>query len=434
MVTHSVGNELSRLIMWLHKTFSSPLATRLFCILMAAYIIIAGIPVRNSTVPSSNIDDHSNNNYNASSIVSAYAASDDDTWYLGKNVQKDMFVTYTVQQMDTNNGRPFEMTIYFKDKDNNGNWIAPVFVMDRGQVSNGTLKLSSISLSPLGGQGSNIPDELAPYINAYSNSLTWLDAYATKADPKSLSASSWGVIAAIGGSEIKPSGTEKVTVPAGTFDTTVIRYHKSVDNNIWISKDFPYPIKAQTFAEVSSGQPPVQYSYQLENTGTSQQPPPIPKSVTEIPTPPLNKQTARGTYNIVLNWQPESIKPGKNTTFVVGLSDNTGTRLNFASYDFTIKDANGTIVKEFKNEQANGGLGRQLPVTFDKTGTYEITVLVNSVAGEDTGVFTEDVSYHVVVVPEFPEGVSGFLVAGIVIGTTSMLASRFASFSKSMRR
>ena len=391
---------------------------RLSFSLMAAFIIISSIPGIALTLHTNTYSiNHDGNNVSWTLLKQAYAQ--DDTWYLGKNVKKDMFVTYTIQQMDTNDGRPFEMTIYFKDQDSNGNWIAPAFVVDRGQVFNGTLKLSSISLSPLGGQGSNVPSDMSTYVNAYGNSLTWLDAYATKVDPKSLSASSWGVIAAIGGSEIKPAGTEKISVPAGTFDTTAIRYHKGVDNNIWISNDFPYPIKAQTYAEVASGQPPTQYAFQLEKTGMGQ--PPAPKTVTEIPNPPLAKQTARGTYKIVLNWQPVSLEPGKNTTFVVGLSDNSGNQLNFASYDFTIQDANGTIVKQFKNEEANAGHGRQLPVTFAKPGTYQITVLVNSVAGKDTGVFTEDVSYNVVVVPEFPLPVLGAITA-IIIGGIAVLS------------
>ncbi len=408
---------------FLNSTLSS--ALRLSFSLMAALIIISSVPSIAALAVHTDAFgiNHGSSNSPWTLLKSAYAQS--DVWYLGKGIKKDMYVTYTIQQMDTNNGRPFEMTIYFKDQDSNGNWIAPAFVVDSGQVFNGTLKLSSISLSPLGGQGSNVPPNMSTYVGAYGNSLTWLDAYATKVDPKSLSAASWGVIAAIGGSEIKPAGTEKITVPAGTFDTAVIRYHKSIDNNIWVSNDFPYPIKAQTYAEVSSGQPPTQYAFQLEKTGMGQ--PPTPKTITEIPKPPLSKQTARGTYNIVLNWQPVSIEPGKNTTFVVGLSDNAGNQLNFASYDLTIQDANGTVVKQFKNEEANAGHGRQLSVAFPKPGTYQLTVLVNSVAGKDTGVFTEDVSYNVVVVPEFPLPLVG-AIAAIIIGSIAVLSRRSGVF------
>jgi plastocyanin len=122
----------------------------------------------------------------------------------------------------------------------------------------------------------------------------------------------------------------------------------------------------------------------------------------------------------MLNWQPASIEPGKSVAFVVGLTDNNGVKLSTASYDFTVKDANGTTVKAYTNEQANTGSGRQLPVTFEKPGTYDVTVLVNSVAGIDTGVFTEDVSYHVVVVPEFPGGASTIALPISIVAVVSI--------------
>ncbi len=59
----------------------------------------------------------------------------------------------------------------------------------------------------------------------------------------------WGKIGSIGGSQIAPAGSAKVTTPAGTFDTTIIQYHKGVDNNIYINKDMPFPVKALTYAE-----------------------------------------------------------------------------------------------------------------------------------------------------------------------------------------
>jgi hypothetical protein len=88
-------------------------------------------------------------------------------------------------------------------------------------VINGTLKLSSLDMSVLG-KGTQIPDEMVPYVSGCNDSLQWLSAYVPKPG-QSLSSASWGKIAAaIGGSEIKPSGAEKITVKAGTFDTVKI--------------------------------------------------------------------------------------------------------------------------------------------------------------------------------------------------------------------
>jgi hypothetical protein len=83
----------------------------------------------------------------------------DDNWYVGEGVTKDMYVKYTISHFDTNNGREFTMTIYFKDQDNKGNWIAPVFVEDQGKVLNGTFILSPLDLTALG--TSKIPPTMA---------------------------------------------------------------------------------------------------------------------------------------------------------------------------------------------------------------------------------------------------------------------------------
>ena len=127
----------------------------------------------------------------------------DNNWYVGEGVTKDMYVKYRMSHFDTNNGREFTMTIYFKEQDDKGNWIAPVFVEDQGKVLNGTFILSPLDLTALG--TSKIPPEMKKYRSAYASSLQWLAAFVPKPG-QSLTAGSWGKIASIGGSEIKPSG------------------------------------------------------------------------------------------------------------------------------------------------------------------------------------------------------------------------------------
>ncbi|HKG87834.1 MAG TPA: hypothetical protein VKA95_05870, partial [Nitrososphaeraceae archaeon] len=94
----------------------------------------------------------------------AYAA--DNNWYVGEGVKQNMYVKYNIRELDTNNGRPFEMTIWFKEKDDKGNWIAPVFVVDEGKVISGTFRLSALDLTALG--TSDIPTEMREYRSAYS--------------------------------------------------------------------------------------------------------------------------------------------------------------------------------------------------------------------------------------------------------------------------
>jgi hypothetical protein len=326
------------------------------------------------------------------SIKKAYAA-DDNNWFLGKGAKPNMYVTYKISEHDTNEGQPFEMTIWFKQQDKTGNWIAPVFVVDQGKVISGTFRLSALDLTALG--TSAIPKELSPYRNAYANSLQWLAAFVPKPG-QSLSAAYWGKIAAIGGSAIAPSGTAKVTVPAGTFDTKVITWHKGVDNHIWINKDLPYPVKAQTFADVTTGIAPIQYTFDLLAIGQGQ--PTAPKTQIQIPNPPLTLQTARGTYFIKLSWEPKSIETGNDTKFGIFFMDNSQSIIKDVSYSFVVTDSNGTVLKDVKDQKAPNGNGTQI-VKFDKGGPIDVLISVDAVAGGTSGDFVENSKFRLIVTP-----------------------------------
>jgi hypothetical protein len=346
-----------------------------------------------------------------------------NNWYVGKGAKPNMYVTYRIQNHDTNQGQPFLMTIYFKQFDNKSMyWIAPVFVVDKGKVINGTFHLSDLDLSVLG--SSKIPPELSPYRSAYTSSLQWLAAFVPKPG-QSLSAPYWGKIASIGGSPISPDGRVKVTVPAGTFDTVLVSYHKGVDNNIWVNPDFPYPIKAQTFADVTTGNPPVQYSFELLATGQGQ--PPEPKSMLEIPKTPLTLQTQRGTYFIRLYWDPPVIEPGNTTKFGILFMDRSQSVLNQVTYDFVVKSSNDTVLKEVKDQKAPQGTGVQ-SVKFNQSGPATITINVVAVGGNPMGEFVESADFGIIVagsqiVPEFP--------TGMVLAVTAMTIGFVLLFGRS---
>jgi len=321
---------------------------------------------------------------------SVYGA--DDNWYVGKGAKPNMYVTYKIQSHDTIQGQPFTMTIYFKEFNDTGHyWIAPVFVNDKGAIINGTFHLSDLDLAALG--SSKIPSAMSPYRSAYATSLEWLAAFVPKPG-QSLGAQYWGKIASIGGPPVAPAGQEKITVPAGSFDTNVILWHKGVDNKVWINKDMPFPIKAQTFADVVTTNPPISYAFELLATGQGQ--PPLPKSVLEIPKPPLTLQTGRGTYYIKLLWQPDPIKVGNETDFGLLFLDNTQTIVPRVSYSFKVTDMNGTVIKDVHNQQALEGTGIQ-KVKFEKSGPVDVSVQVEGVQGENMGFFVEKALFNLLV-------------------------------------
>jgi len=351
--------------------------------------------------------------FGASSVAltSNIYAQEDDLWYPGEGVKQDMYVTYRIQEEGTNDRQPFELTLYFQEQNQDGEWTVPAFVVDQGRVIEGTWKLSD-SMAYLAG-GSQVPADMNDFVGGYSGSLHWLDAFTTKGSPLSLKAGSWGKTGSIGGPEVKPAGQESVTVPAGTFDTTVISWYKSVASKVWILNGFPFPIKAEAYADVTTGSPPIQFSFELLETGMGKPTPPA--SEERIPTPPLSDTTGRGSYQIKLYWEPATIEPGKTVRFGVALSDAQGLPLQRANYDFTVKDANGNVIQEFTNQNADTDLGTgSHEVQLDTAGPITVTVKINAVGSQQPSQFTESVDFNVVVVPEFPIGVA--IVTAAVIG------------------
>ena len=321
----------------------------------------------------------------------AYAANN---WYLGIGAQPDTYYTYKIQDHHTNQGQPFLMTIYMKQFNSTGGyWIAPTTVVNQGKVYNGTLHLSDLDLTPLG--SSKIPPDMRDFVSGYKDSLAWLSAFVPKPG-LSLTAPYWGKIAAIGGSAVAPGGTAKVTVPAGTFDTTIVTWHYGQDNNIYVNPNMPYPVKAQTFAATTGGTPPIQYAFELQATGHG--PPPVLKNQLIIPTPPITIQTARGTYFIeILTWQPPTITAGKPTQFGLLFKNSQQTIINDVTYSVKATQGN-TTVYDVHDQHAADGTGIQT-ITFPKPGPISMTISVDGVGGVPTGEFVESSTFNLVAAP-----------------------------------
>ena len=73
--------------------------------------------------------DCSNNNEPASPMRENFSNASADLWYLGKAAKQNMYVKYGIQDNETNNGNPYEMTIYFKQYNSDKKyWDTQVFV------------------------------------------------------------------------------------------------------------------------------------------------------------------------------------------------------------------------------------------------------------------------------------------------------------------
>ena len=347
------------------------------------------------------------------------ASAQTPDWYPGKGVRQDMYVKYNIEHYDFNQRQPYVMTLYFQQQDQDGNWIVPAYVEADGRVLQGTLKLSD-TMSPL--LGGEIPQEMRQFISGYQSSLTWLDAFTTVSAPLSLTAGSWGKIASIGGSEVRPAGTQQVTFAgaqslcgASSCDATRVTWHKGVDSNVWVVSDFPFPVKAETFADVTTPPAPIQYRFELLETGSGQ--PTAPTGTGQASGPPLERTTTDGS-RLILTWDPVDIQPNSTVNFGLDVRDANSAPLQNVAYDFIVKDANGQILQEFNDQLTQSGTATH-PVTFNSTGPKTITITINSVGSRPTGQIIQATDFNIAVVPEFP--VSAVIISAALIGLVILM-------------
>lgn len=347
-------------------------------------------------------------------VMNSAFAQTTPEWYPGEGIRQGMYVKYSIEHYDFNERQPYVITLYFQEQDQDGNWIVPTYVETNGRVLQGTLKLSD-TMSPL--LGGEVPEEMRQFISGYQSSLTWLDAFTTISAPQSLTSGSWGKIASIGGSEVRPVGTQQVTFAgaqslcgAPSCDATLVSWHKGVDSNIWVVNGFPFPVKAETFADVTTPPAPIQYRFELLETGTGQQA--APAGTGQASGPPLERTTTDGS-RLILTWDPVDIQPNSTVNFGLELRDANNSPLSNVAYDFTVKDADGQIFQEFNDQLAQSGTATH-QVTFNSTGPKTVTVTLNAVGSRPTGQIIQTTDFNMVVVPEFP--ISAAILSAAVIG------------------
>jgi len=239
------------------------------------------------------------------SINSINATSDsNNAWYIGKQLTKNMFAIYQIQDLEINNDRPFTMGIYFQGQDGEGNWNSTVWVYDQDRIVNGTVKFDSPSLLPL---VNATEKELSQYLVSYRDSLAWVARYANSQHNQSLSAQWWTEQACQGTCRIGVLGIDNLSVPAGNFSTTVIGWQKNgITNKIWINKDFPFPVKATVYADLTSkSKPPIQFAFQLLSYGITRNP---PLSVPEFSSSMFVASTFIGAITIILVSMKQQVK------------------------------------------------------------------------------------------------------------------------------
>jgi len=142
-----------------------------------------------------------------------------------------------------------------------------VLVEDGNKILKGQMDVGKVAPEPIGG---TVSDNILKYTSVYKNSISWLSSFATAEidqpgkGPKAFSKVSWGKIANIGGEQVSPIGMETITVPAGEYDTIIVGWKSGgITSHISVVDEFPLPVKAITWVQVTEGIPPPEYKFSL---------------------------------------------------------------------------------------------------------------------------------------------------------------------------
>jgi len=189
------------------------------------------------------------------------------SWYLGEGLKKGDYFEYSLCQLDLHDCAPIDLKFWIRGEIPNGSetlWDTEVVITDGNKILKGSMGLGKNAPEPI-----TFDDNLFDYAIAFKSSLSWLGAFATASEddrihgPQKFSDAAWGKIGAIGGGQLIPKRTETLVTPAGTTDTIVVGWYSGDNNEIWVVDDFPFPVKALTYAWVTTGIAPIMHQYLL---------------------------------------------------------------------------------------------------------------------------------------------------------------------------
>jgi len=188
-----------------------------------------------------------------------------------------------------------------------------VLVEDGNKVLKGHMDVGKVTPEYIGG---TVSDNILKYASVYKNSISWLSSFATAEidqpgkGPKAFSKVSWGKIANIGGEQVSPIGMETITVPAGEYDTVLVGWKAGgITSHINVVDEFPFPVKAKTWVQVTEGNPPREYEFSLHE---------YKENVSSNPFAGfIDTEVAKKGAGCITNYEPVKIYENTNTNSMV---------------------------------------------------------------------------------------------------------------------
>ena len=242
--------------------------------------------------------------------------NDPGSWYAGENLKVGDYFKYKVCHAEYKDCTEFWFSMWLEKEVLGGpedKLRFQILVEDGNKVLKGQMDVGILAPEPIGG---TVSDHIMKYASVYKNSITWLSSFATAPTeqpgkgPKAFTKPSWGKIANIGGEQVSPIGMETTTVPAGQFDTILIGWKAGgVTSHISVVDEFPFPVKASTWVQVTEGAPPQEYRFALYD---------YRENVSSNPFEGIaDTELAKKGSNCITNYRPVKIYENTNTNSMV---------------------------------------------------------------------------------------------------------------------
>ena len=317
----------------------------------------------------------------------------DGTWYLGEGLKQGDYFEYTLCELDLNDCAPVKMRLWIKGDTQIGTetlWDTILVVNDGNKIIKGSMTLGKTAPEPI-----TFDKPLHDYAIAFKSSLSWLSAFATSNEqdlihgPKEFRDAAWGKIGAIGGSQLIPKRAETISVPAATVDTVVVGWYSGKNNEIWIVDDFPFPVKALTYAWVTTGIAPVMYQFQLIKYTENVSDDPFKDIESTIPPEELlgcetqffdyqSGRVSTNTFSMMIqyNYSPEFPLEGCNIDWKINFKNkfNQEEFVDQVHYDIWVVDENGNRLRSYAEDLGRADL-------FNGFGQAHILLPVEEPAG-----------------------------------------------------
>ena len=331
----------------------------------------------------------------------------DGTWYLGETLKTGDYFEYSLCQLDLNDCAPITLKMWIKGEVAHVSetlWDTRVVILDGNKIIKGSMGLGQAAPEPI-----TFDDDVFDYAIGFKSSLAWLSAFATGNEndlihgPKEFKAAAWGKIGAIGGAQLIPLRAEKIVTPAGITDTVVVGWYSGNNNEIWIVDDFPFPVKALTYAWVTTGVAPIEMQFNLLDFKENVVDDPFKDVVETIQKEELlgcptvfheyvSKRVSTNTFSmgIQYNYSPANPLEGCNIDWKINFMNkyNDVEFVDQVHYDIWVVDEDGNRLRSYaedlgRNDLFNGfGQVHLLLPVEEKAGIVRYAIFVHGTGAE----------------------------------------------------